>query len=201
MSEIEIQGGIDEVGYGALAGPFISVVAVFRPKDFTFLPSGITDSKKLTHDKLEALYEPICAAASDIGIGYALPSEIDLLGVSDALQLCYKRALEEITTKPTVLLVDGVNEVKAWAGRQVVEPKADLNHKAVSAASIVAKVWRDRLMVELSKKFPNYGWESNKGYGSKEHSDAIKKYGLVIPGSNQNEYQHRKIYCKRFLNG
>jgi len=200
MKKDEVQAGLDEVGYGALAGPFIAVVAVFRPKDLTFLPPGVTDSKKLSHTTLESLYEPICAAACDIGIGHAFPVEIDSMGVRKALQLTYQRAMEELKVKPDLLIVDGNNEVESWSGKQLVEPKADLNHKVVSAASIIAKVWRDRLMLQLSKKFPMYKWDSNKGYGSRDHEDAIKKYGLVVPGSNANEYLHRTIYCRKFLN-
>lgn len=200
MNDSEIQGGLDEVGYGSLAGPFIAVVAVFRQKDFTFLPPGVTDSKKLSHSSLEALYDPICAAASDIGIGHAMPEEIDRLGVSVALQLTYQRAIEELVVFPSTLIVDGNKPVKSWKGKQIVEPKADLNHKVVSAASIIAKVWRDRLMTQLSKQFPEYRWDSNKGYGSEEHFEAIKKNGLVLPGPRGNEYIHRKVYCKRFLN-
>lgn len=199
---IPIYGGIDEVGYGALAGPYISVVAVFRDKDLKFLPNGVTDSKKLSTDKLEYLYEPICAAALDIGIGHAWPWEIDKQGAHNALQKSYKRALEDlVVAQPTILFVDGNHRVDAWKGSQIIEPKADLKYLYVSAASIIAKVWRDRLMRQLSKKYPKYEWASNKGYGSEAHETAIKKYGLVISSAEKDdEYIHRKRYCKKFLN-
>ena len=200
MSSV-IYGGIDEVGYGALAGPYISVVTVFRDKDLKFLPPGVTDSKKLTAQKMEALYEPIVAAALDVGLGHAWPWEIDKIGAFQALQRSYKRALEDLVVcKPTILYVDGNHRVDAWKGSQIVEPKADLKYLYVSAASIIAKVWRDRLMNQMSKRYPKYGWDKNKGYGSDDHEQAIKKYGLVLSNSEDaGEYVHRKRYCRKFL--
>lgn len=200
MSSV-VYGGIDEVGYGALAGPYISVVAVFTEKDLKFLPPGVTDSKKLTTQKLETLYEPIIAAASDVGIGHAWPWEIDKLGAFQALQRSYKRALEElIVCKPTILYVDGTHRVDAWKGSQIIEPKADLKYVYVSAASIIAKVWRDRLMGQMAKRYPKYEWDKNKGYGSDEHERAIRKHGLIISAAeDSSSYIHRKRYCRKFL--
>jgi ribonuclease HII len=196
-----IYGGIDEVGYGAWAGPYISAVAVFREKDLKFLPPGVTDSKKLTSKKMESLYESIVAASLDVGLGHAWPWEIDKMGPSQALQISYKRALDDLVVcKPTILYVDGNHKVQAWTGNQIVEPKADLKYVYVSAASIIAKVWRDRLMSQMSKKHPKYGWDKNKGYGSKDHEQAIRKYGLVISSSEDAiNYVHRKRYCRKFL--
>lgn len=201
MSSV-IYGGLDEVGYGALAGPYISVVAVFRQKDLTFLPSGVTDSKKLTLAKMESLFDHIVAATYDVGIGHAWPWEIDKMGATDALQMSYRRAIEDLcVARPTLLFVDGVHKVKAWEGQQIVKPKADLTYIYVSAASIIAKVWRDRLMSQMSKKFPKYGWDKNKGYGSEEHESAITQHGLIISESERaDQYIHRKRYCKKFLN-
>lgn len=196
-----IYGGIDEVGYGALAGPYISVVAVFRDKDLKFLPPGVTDSKKLTIEKMESLYESIVAATYDVGIGHAWPWEIDRLGAFQALQRSYKRALEDLfVSQPTILYVDGQHRVDAWKGSQIVEPKADLKYIYVSAASIIAKVWRDRLMNQMSKRYPKYGWDKNKGYGSDDHEQAIREHGLVLSSSERpDEYVHRKRYCRKFL--
>lgn len=195
-----ILGGLDEVGYGALAGPFISVVTLFRDKDLKFLPSGVTDSKKLSHTKLETLYDPICAAAYDIGLGHAWPWEIDQLGPKAALQLCYQRSLEDLAVaKPTTLFVDGDTGVAGWGGKQIIEPKADLKYLWVSAASIVAKVWRDRLMTQLARKFPKYEWNVNKGYGTHDHEQAILKHGLLISPTNPAEYIHRRRFCRKFL--
>lgn len=201
MSSV-IYGGLDEVGYGALAGPYISVVAVFRQKDLTFLPSGVTDSKKLSATKMESMFDQLVAAAYDVGIGHAWPWEIDKMGAFDALQMSYKRAIEDLcVSKPTLLFVDGSHRVAAWEGEQIVEPRGDLKYIYVSAASIIAKVWRDRLMDQMSKKFPHYKWDSNKGYGSPEHESAIKQHGLIISNLERaDQYIHRKRYCKKFLN-
>ena len=193
-------GGLDEVGYGALAGPFVSVVAVFSEKDLKFLPGTVTDSKKLSPSTRETLYDAIMAAASDIGIGHAWPWEIDSQGVFTSLQLSYTRAIEDLTIKPTTLYVDGQHNVRTWRGPQIVEPKADLNYRWVSAASIVAKVWRDRLMKELARMHPKYGWDNNSGYGTPEHESTIKQHGLVIGSENNStNYVHRKRYCRKFL--
>lgn len=195
-----IYGGIDEVGYGALAGPYIAVVALFRDKDLTFLPSGVTDSKRLTHEKLESLYEPLCAAAYDIGLGHAWPWEIDKHGPNNALQMCFSRALADLTiAKPTTLYIDGTRHIQSWKGEQVVEPKADLNYVWVSAASIIAKVWRDRYMIQLSKRHPKYEWDVNKGYGTRNHEQAILEHGLLVSSAQPEEYIHRKRYCRKFL--
>lgn len=202
---MHIVGGLDEVGYGALAGPFVSVVAVFREKDYTFLPSGVTDSKKTSEAQRGSMYDSLCAAAYDVGIGHAWPYEIDTLGVATALQLSYTRALDEIhpTRRPTLLWVDGNHLVKSWSGAQFAEPKADLNHIECSAASIIAKVFRDRLMEQESRRLkklgqPDYAWEKNKGYGSHQHEEAIRQHGLLL-NAEGGLYIHRKLYCRKFL--
>jgi ribonuclease HII len=188
-------GGIDEVGWGALAGPIVSVVAVFSERDLLLLPPGVKDSKVLSKDMIANLYLPICAVATDIGIGHAWPEEIDVIGAGKALQLSYKRALDELVHKPTLLLVDGNKGITYWKGSQLCKPKADAIFKHVSAASVVAKHFRDTIMKGYAKIHPEYGWDHNAGYGSPDHQDAIRKYGLkAVPG----DYYHRKSYCKNF---
>lgn len=197
-----ITGGLDEVGWGAYAGPVISVVACFREQDLLRLPSGVTDSKKLSEVKRETLYEELCVVPLDVGVGHAWPEEIDRLGPSPALQLSYRRALEELRHKPDLLLVDGSNRVEGWGGEQRVVAKGDSLHREISTASIIAKVFRDRLMVSLSKRFPQYGWERNMGYGSHEHEQGIRKYGPVVPPpGGSGPYQHRRRYIHRILGG
>lgn len=192
-------GGLDEVGYGSWAGFLLSAVAVFRDEDLLKLPKGVTDSKKVSEKGREGMFQPIVDAALDIGLGHAWPWEIDDLGVYPALQLSYRRALEDLRHPPDLLIVDGDHRVERWLGRQQVEPKADLNHRQVSAASIVAKVIRDRSMADLSRAHPVYGWERNKGYGSARHEEAIHRLGLVLGTRTPTTYVHRRRYCQKVL--
>lgn len=194
-----ITAGIDEVGTGALCGPFISAVAAFREKDLVLLPSGVKDSKKTTEQQRQHLYLPICAAAYDIGIGHAWPWEIDRLGHRAALQLSYKRALEDLCVSVDLLYVDGIEKVQSWKGNQQVEPRADAKYREVSAASIVAKFFRDQIMIRQSRKHPQYSWEINKGYGTPSHALAIEEYGLLIDAQDMSRYLHRVTFCKKFL--
>lgn len=200
MNEV-ITGGLDEVGWGCLAGPIISVVAVFRPSDLALLPAGVRDSKKCSEAQRNSLYLPLCRAAFDVGIGHAWPWEIDQFTPGRALQLSYKRALEEVhpTRRPHVLIVDGSNRVQAWSGEQRVEPKADVKFREVSAASIIAKVFRDTIMSDYGKMFPSYRWSENKGYGTDDHIEAIRRDGLLIDGLNHKFYIHRISYCKKMI--
>lgn len=199
MSGTVITAGLDEVGWGALAGPIISVVAVFRTSDINLLPPGVRDSKKTSEAQRRMMYSPICNAAFDVGVGHAWPWEIDQHGPMEALQLSYRRAIEELhdSRKPTVLYVDGSNKVTAWKGRQIVEPKGDVKYREVSAASIIAKHFRDTIMEGYAKDFPQYQWQSNKGYGSADHIDAIRKNGLLVDGNDHSKYIHRLRYCKK----
>lgn len=195
-----ITGGLDEVGWGAYAGPVISVVACFRPEDLLRLPPTTTDSKKLTPTARSSLYLEIIAASYDVGVGHAWPEEIDQLTPMVALQLSYTRALEELRHKPDRLIVDGSNHVESWTGYQDVVPKGDLKHREVSAASIIAKVFRDRIMESYSRRFPAYGWNRNMGYGSQEHEDAIRQHGPVVPDrGGTGEYLHRRRYIHRIV--
>jgi ribonuclease HII len=195
-----ITGGIDEVGLGALAGPIISSVTTFRPGDLLLMPRGVTDSKKLSEMARESLYLPIIAAALDVGIGWAWPWEIDEMGVTDALQLSYTRALGELTRgTPDLLYVDGIYPVRGWRGKQHVEPKADFKYREVSAASIVAKFFRDQMMVFYGRDFTGYNWKKNKGYGTEDHENAIREHGVLLYAADKFRNLHRARYCKKFL--
>lgn len=193
-------GGLDEVGWGAICGPIISVVACFRREDLALLPAGVKDSKQVTKKAKDSLYLPLCAAAHDVGIGHAWPWEIDTLGPYNALQLSYTRALGELRRPPDLLIVDGSNRIRSFKGEQRVEKKADVNHIQVSAASIIAKVFRDRAMVKLSRLHPHYRWEENKGYESQAHGEAIRRHGLLISSEHHpDRYVHRKAFCSKYL--
>ena len=201
-----IRGGLDEVGWGALAGPVISVVALLKDSDVPLLPPGVKDSKKTTEAQRGMLYPALCRIVVDVGVGHAWPWELDQYGPGNALQLSYKRAMEDLTIAvPEILYVDGNSEVKAWSGKQVVEPKADINHKQVSVASIIAKYLRDTMMIDYAKErkrrgLPDYGWEQNKGYGTQDHLEAIQAHGLLVDSNdsttNHSGYLHRICYCK-----
>lgn len=195
----QLTAGLDEVGWGALAGPIISVVAVFRSEDLLLLPPGVRDSKKTSEAQRRMMYSPICRAAFDIGIGHAWPWEMDQYGPGQALQLSYKRALEELHVDrlPSVLYVDGSNRIQAWKGHQVVEAKADVKYREVSAASIVAKHFRDTIMESYAKDWPQYLWHENKGYGTNDHIEAIRQHGLVVNDKERERYIHRLSYCKK----
>jgi ribonuclease HII len=195
----DLVGGLDEVGYGAWAGPVISVVAVFSNEALTRMPPGVTDSKKTTEKLRSSLYMPLVSLAHDVGIGHAWPWEIDTFGAGRALQLSYDRALGDLKTAPGLLIVDGDHRVQTWKGRQQVEPKADLNYAQVSAASIIAKYLRDTMMADYAKQFPGYGWESNAGYGTFTHEEGIKKLGVLVDPIDKSRYLHRQRYCRKVL--
>ena len=198
--------GLDEVGWGSAAGPLVSVVVVMKDADYLLIPKGVTDSKKLTHLRREAFFLQLCAAVTDKGIGVLEPEEIDRMTPKWALQESYKRALDELHVKPDKLIVDGTewtNMVRCWKGPQIVVPKADLHHKEVSIASIIAKVIRDRAMMELAARFkqkglPDYGWAKNFGYLTPDHIRAIEKNGLLY-GPDPELYQHRRSYTSNLL--
>lgn len=200
MNQPIITAGLDEVGWGACAGPIISVVAIF--KGAANIPPGVRDSKKTSEAQRDMLYFPLLQIAHDVGIGWAWPWEVDV-NPRKALQLSYQRALEGVSPSrlPELLIVDGTNAVESWSGKQQVEPKADSNHWQVSAASIIAKVYRDNIMRELDKIHPQYNWAGNKGYGTDDHRAAIAKYGLLIDLDNRSKYIHRQRYCRNFKIG
>lgn len=187
--------GMDEVGRGALAGPVAVGVAVIG-QEAPPVPEGLTDSKALTARRREALVDPIRSWVQDWAVGYASPQEIDRWGIIAALRLAGRRALAEVAsraTMPGVVLLDGshdwlsapddlfadIDGPEAPFGVAVpvhMQVKADLSCAVVAAASVLAKVARDRLMSEVED--PGYGWASNKGYGSAAHARAIGQLGV-----------------------
>lgn len=165
--------GIDEVGRGPLAGPVVAG-AVILPADCDIL--YINDSKKLSAAKREELYDVIMEKAVAVGIGMAGPGRIDEINILNATYEAMREAISKLAVKPDILLNDAVT-IPGVNIRQVPIIKGDAKSISIGAASIVAKVTRDRMMVDYDKIMPEYGFASNKGYGSAEHIAALKKYG------------------------
>ena len=180
--------GIDEVGRGPLAGPVVAG-AVILPKDCDIL--YINDSKKLSEKKREELYDIIMEKAVACGIGYATPERIDEINILQATYEAMREAISKLSVTPDLLLNDAVTIPKVTI-KQVPIIKGDAKSISIGAASIIAKVTRDRLMVEYDKLFPEYDFAGNKGYGSQAHIDALKKYGPTPI--------HRRSFIKNFGN-
>lgn len=165
--------GIDEVGRGPLAGPVVAG-AVILPRDCQIL--YLNDSKQLSAKKRDELYDIIMEEALAVGIGYASPARIDEINILQATYEAMREAVGKLEVKPQILLNDAVT-IPEVVIPQVPIIKGDARSVSIAAASIVAKVTRDRLMVEYDKLMPEYGLASNKGYGSAEHIQALKQYG------------------------
>lgn len=184
---IEIIGGIDEVGRGPLAGPVVTAVVIL-PKNKIYL--NINDSKKVSKKRREELYDEIIESAIDYSFGEASPEEIDEINILNATKLAMKRAIENLKDKPEYLLIDAVvlDDINI---EQKSIIKGDEKSVSIAAASILAKVRRDRMMVEYSKKYTGFDFESNKGYGTSKHYDGLDKYGITDI--------HRKTFVKDYI--
>ena len=179
--------GIDEVGRGPLAGPVVAG-AVILPKDCKLL--YLNDSKQLSEKKREELYDKIMEEAVAVAVGYASPARIDEINILQATYEAMREAISKLAVEPGILLNDAVT-IPEMIIPQVPIIKGDAKSVSIAAASILAKVTRDRLMVEYDKVMPEYGFAGHKGYGSKEHIEAIKKYGPTPI--------HRKTFIKKFI--
>lgn len=165
--------GIDEAGRGPLAGPVVAG-AVILPKDCDIL--YINDSKKLSEKKREELYDVIMERAVAVGIGCSTPERIDEINILQATYEAMRQAVAQLPVQPDLLLNDAVT-IPELSVRQVPIIKGDAKSISIGAASIMAKVTRDRLMVQYDEIYPEYGFASNKGYGAQVHIEALKKYG------------------------
>jgi ribonuclease HII len=165
--------GIDEAGRGPLAGPVVSA-AVILPMD-VILPD-VNDSKQLTPKKRELLYHQIYASARSIGIGIVDPCEIDRINILQASILAMKIAVENLNPHPEILLIDGNSRIDSTLFQKCI-PQGDAKSISIAAASIVAKVSRDRLMDRYHEEFPLYGFMQHKGYPTKAHKSALSRYG------------------------
>ncbi len=173
--DYKLIAGIDEAGRGPLAGP-VCAACVIMPLDNII--EGIDDSKKISEAKREQLYQKIKEVAISYSVQFVDQKVIDNINILEATKQCMKNAVENMSITPDIILVDAVKNLD-------VKPKTvpiihgDALSYNIAAASILAKVTRDNFMKELSKKYPNYGLERHKGYGTKDHIEAIKKYGVT----------------------
>ncbi|MCP5398616.1 MAG: ribonuclease HII [Sphingobium sp.] len=165
--------GVDEAGRGPLAGPVVAAAVILSPDDPI---AGLDDSKKLTPKRRAVLEAEIRARALYFGIGIASVEEIDRINILQATLLAMTRAVEALEQVPRHILVDG-NRLPKWRYSAEVVIGGDALHPCISAASIIAKETRDRIMIEAAREHPHYGWERNKGYGSAAHMAALKEHG------------------------
>lgn len=186
-SSFEYICGIDEVGRGPLAGP-VMAAAVILPKDSRIL--YINDSKKLTPEKREQLYDVIMKEAVSVGLGMVNQERIDEINILQATYEAMQQAIHHLKVQPNYLLVDAVH-IPHVDIPQAGIVKGDAKSISIAAASIVAKVTRDRIMTDYDKVYPEYGFAGNKGYGSAEHIAALKKYGPCP--------LHRRSFIKNFV--
>lgn len=170
-----VVAGVDEVGRGPLAGPVMAAAVILHPDR---IPEGLNDSKKLGKKRREALYDQILEVA-DVGFGEASVAEIDEINILRASHLAMVRAVQDLSGRPDYVLVDGKMIPRSLNIRAEGVVKGDTKSVSISAASIVAKIRRDRLMESLAQQFPGYGWERNMGYPTKEHKSALVSLGIT----------------------
>jgi ribonuclease HII len=172
---INLIAGIDEAGRGPLAGPVVAAAVIFSPN--IKLPR-VNDSKKLSENIREELYDEIVNNALAFGICEIDETEIDSINILQATLKAMKLASEKLNFPPDLILIDGNKSFNSQTPVKTIV-KGDSKSHAIAAASILAKVTRDRLMIKAAEQFPEYAWERNKGYGTKQHIEAIKKYGIT----------------------
>lgn len=185
----DLIAGIDEAGRGPLAGPVVAACVVF-PKGFYL--DGIDDSKKLSSSKRESVYIEIVSNALSVSVGIVDNQGIDFNNILNATRFAMSEAVRLCTVKPDILLIDAMT-LENCIIPQVSLIKGDERSHSIAAASIVAKVTRDKEMMNWHNVFPQYGFDKHKGYGTSEHISNIKMFGLTPI--------HRKSFCRKFVNG
>ena len=171
---IKYIAGVDEVGRGPLIGPVVSACVVLREN---FIPEGLTDSKKLSEKKRDMFYDIIMENALGVGIGIVDACEIDKINIYEASKKSMILAIENCNCKIDHVLIDAMKLDINIPSTSII--KGDAKSISIAAASVIAKVTRDRMMYELDKKYPMYGFKDHKGYPTKKHVDALNKYGLI----------------------
>lgn len=180
--------GIDEAGRGPLAGPVVVASVVMKKDSFI---EGVNDSKKISEKKREKIYEQIIDEAISYGVGIVDQREIDEINILNATKKGLTMSLKELTVKPDIILVDALNGIDTLGipYRSII--KGDAKTYSIAAASIIAKVTRDRIMRQWDEIYPQYGFAGHKGYGTAKHIQAIKDNGICI--------LHRKSFVKNFI--
>jgi ribonuclease HII len=187
--KIRFIAGVDEVGRGPLAGPVVAAAVIFAPG--SAVPEGVDDSKKIPEPVRETVFDRIHETALSIGIGIVDHHEIDTINILQATFKAMKFAVSTLKQSPHHIIVDG-NMTPDFAFPSTAIVKGDSISFSIAAASVIAKVTRDRIMRELDRHYPQYGFRSNKGYASRHHRNAIKEYGLSP--------EHRVTFCRNILN-
>lgn len=180
--------GVDEAGRGPLVGPVVAASVILDPQ---YNWSGINDSKKLSEKKRDLFYDFIIAHAIAYGVGVATHEEIDEINILNATKLAMTRAIQAMQIEPDLLLLDAIS-LNNIPIKQIPIIKGDAKSASIAAASILAKVTRDRMLETLHEKYPMYGFSQHKGYGTDQHYTAIRAYGLIP--------EHRKSFLKNILN-
>ena len=185
-SESRLICGVDEAGRGPLAGPVCAAAVILPPQ--MEIP-GLNDSKKLSEKKREALYDVICREAVSYGIAFASEAEIDEVNILNATFLAMNRAIAQLSPVPELALIDGNRSSGISCPNRCIIG-GDGKSASIAAASILAKVTRDRLMLQLAETYPQYRFEQHKGYGTKLHYEMLRKYGISPV--------HRKTFLKKW---
>jgi ribonuclease HII len=184
--EISVIAGVDEAGRGPLAGPVVAAAVVFGNDVFI---EGVNDSKKISEKKRDELFEKIISSSISYGIGIVDNEEIDRINILQASLKAMKIAVGKLSLPPDLILIDG-NKSFISDIRTKTVVKGDSKSFAIAAASIIAKVTRDAMMVKAAEEFPNYNWQKNKGYPTKKHIEAVLKHGACP--------LHRKTFLINF---
>ena len=179
--------GVDEAGRGPLCGPVVAAAVILKKDDKI---EGVNDSKKLSEKKREKLYDEIIKKAIAVGVGVSDVEVIEDINILNATKKAMCEAISNLKIKPEYVLIDGNQPIDISIPFDTVV-KGDLKSESIAAASIIAKVTRDRLLREYDKQYPEYGFAKHKGYGTKAHIEAIKKYGLTPI--------HRQSFCIKFV--
>ena len=184
---IKLVCGVDEAGRGPLCGPVVAAAVILKPDSKI---EGVNDSKKLSEKKREQVYENIMENALAVGVGMSDVDVIESVNILNATKLAMKEAISKLKVQPEYVLIDGNQMIDITIpGETVVH--GDAISESIAAASIVAKVTRDRMLIEWDKTYPEYGFAKHKGYGTKAHVEAIGKYGLTPI--------HRPSFCTKFV--